>query len=104
MDKKLLSKKQLMDGVQTTIQLSNHDKSNITTDEIKDIINHMDVGGTKIMVRALNIERWMTIKSMYGDFDREEFENYYINKVAEADVEKFTEFKQIQITVFKPKK
>ena len=104
MDKKLLSKKQLMDGVQTTIQLSNHDKSNITTDEIKDIINHMEVDGTKIMIRGLNIERWMTLKGMDREFDAEEFENYYINKVAEADVEKFTEFKQIQITVFKPKK
>ena len=104
MDKKLLSKKQLMDGMQTTIQLSNRNKSNITTDEIKDIINHMEVGGTKIMIRGLNIERWMTLKGMDREFDAEEFENYYINKVAEADVEKFTEFKQIQITVFKPKK
>ena len=104
MDKKLLSKKQLMDGVQTTIQLSNHDKSNITTDDIKDIINHMEVGGTKIIVRALNIERWQTLKGFDTAFDADEFENYYINKVAEADVEKFTEFKQIQITVFKPKK
>ena len=104
MDKKLLSKKQLMDGMQTTIQLSNHDKSNITTDDIKDIINHMEVGGTKIMVRGLNIERWMTLKGMYREFDADEFIDYYVNKVAEADVEKFTEFKQIQITVFKPKK
>ena len=104
MDKKLLSKKQLMDGVQTTIQLSNHDKSNITTDEIKDIINHMEVGGTKIMIRVLNIERWMTLKNMNNDFDVDGFVDYYINKVAEADVKKFTEFKQIQITVFKPKK
>ena len=104
MDKKLLSKKQLIDGTQTTIQLSNRDKSNITTDEIKDIINHMEVGGTKIMVRGLNIERWMTLKGMYREFDADEFIDYYVNKVAEADVEKFTEFKQIQITVFKPKK
>ena len=104
MDKKILSKKQLIDGTQTTIQLSNHDKSNITTDEIKEIINHMAVGGTKIMVRGLNIERWMTLKNMNGDFDPEEFCDYYRNSVKEADVEKFTEFSQIQIAVFKPKK
>ena len=104
MDKKILSKKQLIDGVQTTIQLSNHDKSNITTDEIKEIINHMAVGGTKIMVRALNIERWMTLKGMNADFDVDGFVDYYRNKVAEADVHKFTEFKQVQIAVFKPKK
>ena len=104
MDKKILSKKQLIDGIQTTIQLSNHDKSNITTDEIKEIINHMAVGGTKIMVRALNIERWMTLKGMNNDFDVDGFVDYYKNKVAEADVHKFIEFKQVQITVFKPKK
>ena len=104
MDKKILSKKQLIDGVQTTIQLSNHDKSNITTDEIKEIINHMAVGGTKIMVRGLNIERWMTLKNMNSDFDVDGFVDYYVNKVAEADVHKFTEFKQVQIAVFKPKK
>jgi hypothetical protein len=104
MDKKILSKKQLIDGIQTTIMLSNHDKSNITTDDIKEIINHMAVGGTKIMVRALNIERWMTLKGMNNDFDVDGFVDYYKNKVAEADVHKFTEFKQVQITVFKPKK
>ena len=104
MDKKILSKKQLIDGIQTTVQLSNHDKSNITTDEIKEIINHMAVGGTKIMVRALNIERWMTLKGMNNDFDVDGFVDYYVNKVAEADVHKFTEFKQVQIAVFKPKK
>ena len=98
MDKKILSKKQLIDGTQTTIMSSNKNKSNITTDEIKEIINHMAVDGTKIMVRGLNIERWMTLKNMNGDFDAEEFIDYYRNKVAEADVEKFTEFKQILMT------
>ena len=104
MDKKILSKKQLNDGVQTTIQLSNRDKSNITTDEIKEIINHMAVGGTKITVRALNIERWQTLKGFDTEFDAESFVDYYRNKIAEADVEKFTEFKQVQLTVFKLKK
>ena len=104
MDKKLLSKKQLNDGTQTTIQLSNKDKSNISTDDIKEIINHLTVGGTKIMVRGLNIERYQTLKGMNGEFNADEFVDYYVNKVAEADVKKFTEFKQIQITVFKPKK
>ena len=55
------------------------------------------------MVRALNIERWMTLKGMNEDFDPESFIDYYVNKVREEDVEKFTEFKQVQITVFKLK-
>ena len=103
MEKKILSKRDVGDGIQTTIQLSNRDKSNITTDEIGQIVNQFSTGGKKIMVRALNIERWMTLKGMNEDFDAESFIDYYVNKVREEDVEKFTEFKQVQITVFKLK-
>ena len=103
MNKKILSKRDVGDGIQTTIQLSNTDKSNITTEEIGEIVNKFSTGGNKIMVRALNIERWMTIKGMNEEFDPESFIDYYVNKVKEADVEKFTEFMQIQITVFKKK-
>ena len=104
MEKKILSKRDVGDGIQTTIQLSNKDKSSITTDEIGQIVNQFSTGGEKIMVRALNIERWMTLKGMNEDFDPESFIDYYVNKVREEDVEKFTEFKQVQITVFKLKR
>jgi hypothetical protein len=103
MNKKILSKRDVGDGIQTTIQLSNIDKSNITTEEIGQIVNQFSTGGKKIMVRALNIERWMTLKGMNEDFDPESFIDYYVNKIREEDVEKFTEFAQIQITVFKLK-
>jgi capsule polysaccharide export protein KpsE/RkpR len=103
MEKKILSKRDIGDGIQTTIQLSNSDKSNITTDEISEIVNRFSTGGNRIMVRALNIERWMTLKAMNEEFNAEDFIDYYVNKVKEADVDKFTEFMQVQITVFKPK-
>jgi len=103
MEKKILSKRDIGDGIQTTIQLSNSDKSNITTDEISQIVNKFSTGGNRIMVRALNIERWMTLKAMNEEFNAEDFIDYYVNKVKEADVDKFTEFMQVQITVFKPK-
>ena len=103
MEKKILSKRDVGDGIQTTIQLSNTDKSKITTEEIGQIVNKFSTGGNKIMVRALNIERWMTIKGMQEDFDPESFVDYYVNKVKEADVEKFTEFMQVQVTIFKKK-
>ena len=103
MEKKLLSKRDVGDGIQTTIQLSNTDKSKITTEEIGQIVNKFSTGGNKIMVRGLNIERWMTVKGLNENFDPESFIDYYINKVKEADVEKFTEFMQVQITVFKKK-
>ncbi len=39
MEKKILSKRDVGDGIQTTIQLSNTDKSKITTEEIGEIVN-----------------------------------------------------------------
>ena len=103
MEKKILSKRDVGDGIQTTIQLSNTDKSKITTEEIGEIVNKFSTGGNKILVRGLGIERWLTIKGMQEEFDPESFIDYYRNKVREADVEKFTEFFQVQITVFKKK-
>ena len=104
MEKKILSKRDVGDGVQTTIQLWNSNKSDITTDEISQIVGKFSTAGSKVMVRALNIERWMTLKGMNEEFDPESFVDYNVNKVKEEDVNKFTEFKQVQITVFKTKK
>jgi hypothetical protein len=103
MDKKVLSKKEFADSVQTTIQLSNRDKSNITLDEIQQIIDRFQGGGARIMVRALNVERWLTLKGFNEEFNGVELEEYYANKVEESAVEKFTQFPQVQICVLKPK-
>ena len=103
MEKKILSKRDVGDGIQTTIQLSNTDKSKITTEEIGEIVNKFSTGGNKILVRGLNIERWQTIKGMQEEFDPESFIDYYRNKVREADVDKFIEFMQVQVTIFKKK-
>ena len=46
----------------------------------------------------------MTLKGMNEEFDPESFVDYYVNKVREEDVHKFTEFKQVQVTVFKKKR
>jgi capsule polysaccharide export protein KpsE/RkpR len=103
MNKTVVSKRDLGKDIQTTIQLSNKDKSFITSGQVKQIINRLEVNGTKVVVRGLNIERWMTLKSMNGEFDDEAFDDYYKNKVKESDVDKFTTFAQVQITAFKPK-
>ena len=103
MNTKIISKKYLGDTIQTTIHLSNNDKSFITTEEVRQIANRFTSARSKCMIRALNIERWLTLKSMNDDFDDESFEDYYKNKVKEADVHKFTTFAQIQLTVFKKK-
>jgi hypothetical protein len=103
METKVLAKKNIGDLVQTSIQLSNKDKSFITLKDIKKIVNKFESGGSKIVVRALNIERWMTLKGMNDDFDDEALDDYYRNKVKESDVHNFTTFAQMQITVFKKK-
>jgi len=103
MNTKILSKKEFDKSSQTTIQLSNKNKSNITTDEISQIIDRFQKGGAKILVRGLNIERWMTLKGLNEEFDGESFVDYYKNKVEESAVEKFTEFSQVQISVIKKK-
>ena len=103
MNTKIVSKKDLGDTIQTTIHLSNNDKSFITTEEVRQIANHFTSAGSKCMIRGLNIERWMTLKTMNDDFDDEAFDDYYKNKVKEADVHKFTTFAQIQLSVFKKK-
>lgn len=100
---KVLSKKEFEKSVQTTIQLSNEDKSFITTDEIGAIIDRFTRGGAKILVRGLNIERWQTLKGFDEEFDAESFIDYYKNKVEESAVDKFTEFAQVQISVIKKK-
>ena len=46
MEKKILSKRDVGDGVQTTIQLSNKDKSDITTDEVAEIVNKLSTNGS----------------------------------------------------------
>jgi len=103
MNTKIVSKKDLGDTIQTTIHLSNNDKSFITTEEVRQIANRFTSAGSKCMIRALNIERWLTLKGMNDDFDDESFNDYYRNKIKEADVHKFTTFAQIQVTVFKKK-
>ena len=103
MEKKIISKKDLGNTIQTTIHLSNRDKSFITSNQIRQIADRFTGDGSKCVIRGLNIERWLTLKSMNDDFDDESFDSYYRNKVKEADVDKFTSFAQVQLTIFKNK-
>ena len=102
MESKILNKKVLNDATQTTIQLYNTDRSNITIDEVSAIATKFSTGGSKVMIRGLNIERMSTLKAFDTPFDAESFVEYYANRVAESDLGKFTSFKLLQITVFKP--
>ena len=66
MNTKILSKREFGNSVQTTIQIGKNDKSQISLDEVSQIINRFKSGGAKILVRALNVERWSTRKKRCG--------------------------------------
>lgn len=99
----VLGKKDFDKSIQTTLQISNKNKSDIDIDAVKAIIKKVSVNDAKVMVRALNIERWMTLKGFNDEFDAESYEDYFRNKVEEEDLEKFTKFKQLQISVIRNK-
>jgi hypothetical protein len=99
----VLGKKDFDKSIQTTLQISNKNKSDIDIDDVKAIIKKVSVNDAKVMVRALNIERWMTLKGFNDEFDAESYEDYFRNKVQEEDLEKFTKFKQLQISVIRNK-
>ena len=100
MEKQILSKKKVGKANQTTIQLSNKNKTFITLKQLKAISTKFESSGSKVTIRGLNIERWMTLKGMHNDFDDELFLEYYKNKVSDEDIHKFTTFAQVQISVF----
>ena len=99
----VLGKKDFDKSIQTTLQISNKNKSDSGIDDVKAIIKKVSVNDAKVMVRALNIERWMTLKGFNDEFDAESYEDYFRNKVEEEDLEKFTKFKQLQISVIRNK-
>ena len=99
----VLGKKYFDKSIQTTLQISNKNKSDIDIDDVKAIIKKVSVNDAKVMVRALNIERWMTLKGFNDEFDAESYEDYFRNKVEEEDLHKFTKFKQLQISVIRNK-
>ena len=103
MESKILNKREInANATQTTIQLYKTDRSNITIDEVSAIATKFSTGGSKVMIRGLNIERMSTLKAFDQPFEAESFVEYYKNSVAESDLGKFTTFKLLQITVFKP--
>jgi hypothetical protein len=75
------------------------DKSKMTSTNVQQMISKFQKTGRSIAVRGLNIERWMTLKSLKGDYDDEGLHDYYNNKVGEEFVQNFVTFSQIQLTL-----
>ena len=88
---------------ETTMQISRSNGKGIDVNEFEKIYAGIRQGtDSKLVVRALNGQRWFTFKG-YGDDDLniDSFENYYQNKVSETG--KFENFSIVQITSLKPK-
>jgi hypothetical protein len=99
--KKIIHIRNFEDGVQTTIQISKTDSSLISLGQVREIINQLEKKNAKVMVRALNAEKWTTLKNFDDVFDSQTFTDYYKNKV--NDYTKFTSFFQLQVSILKDK-
>ena len=89
---------------ETTMQISRTDGKGIDVDEFENfyagIRRNTD---SKLVVRALNNQRWFTFKGYSDDeLNIDSFEDYYKNKVSETG--KFENFSIIQITSLKSNK
>lgn len=89
--------------IETTMQISRSNGTGINVNEFEKLYAGIRQGtDSKLVVRALNGQRWFTFKG-YSDDDLniDSFENYYQNKVSETG--KFENFSIVQITSLKPK-
>ena len=103
----IISRKEraIIGATEVTQQISLRDETMMTIDDIKDLetnfINNARLQNKdiKLMIRGLNIQRWMTLKGFNTDVEVDGLKDYYQNKVDNA--EKFLSFYQIQVTMIK---
>ena len=104
-DKKVIKTIQVGRVKQTTVQMSRHDKQLINMIQVASITKSIQKQADKknenikLMVRALNADKWYTIKNMNSDLNEDEFEEY-MNQFMDNTV-KFKDFFQLHITVYK---
>jgi hypothetical protein len=89
---------------ETTMQISRTNGKGIDVDEFENIYAGIRRNtDSKLVVRALNGQRWYTFKGYSDDeLNIDSFEDYYKNKVSETG--KFENFSIIQITSLKSNK
>jgi predicted transcriptional regulator len=94
---KLIGTKNIGKAVKKTYQVTK--KGNLKSEHIKDILATISKGNTdvKIMIRALNADKWNTLKGFSTELNIEDFEDYYKNKV--SDTSKFEYFTQVEVSI-----
>lgn len=96
--------KQLAFATLSTFQVYKKNKSEISHDQIGAIVRSLQSKaprGTKLRVRALNIDRWSTLKGFDEDLDLQNEEDYLDGRVRETT--KFLKAYQLEIVLMKPK-
>ena len=94
---KLIGTKKIGKATKKSYQVTK--KENFKTKDIKDILATVSKHGpnAKIMIRALNADKWNTLKGFSTDLNIEDFEDYYKNKVSHTS--KFEYFTQVEVSI-----
>ena len=108
--KNLVETKKIPDGQRKTIQVHRADKkAKISLHDIRDMVQKIEKHpftkpGTKLVVIGQNIEKRLTLKGYNTDIKTdEEMDDYYSSLAdAEANIDKFRNFYQIQIIKLEP--
>ena len=96
--------KQLAHATLSSFQVYKKNKSEISHEQISAIVRSLQSKaprGTKIRVRALNVDRWTTLKGFDEDLDLQSEEDYLDGRVHETT--KFLKAFQLEIILMKPK-
>jgi hypothetical protein len=106
--KRLLKSTDLGKFKQSTIMISREDKKWMDAEELKSYYNSLMKDAKKdntqlgVMIKVLAGTRWFTLKEKSGELKIKSVEEYFEGRV--KDEEKFANFSQIHVTVWKPKK
>lgn len=99
----ILEKNKIGKTTETVIKLIRKDKTNMSMELVKEAIEGLEKRTKskkgKISVAGLNCGSWTTIKAFNKDFDEDEIDDYYQNRIKPEDRDKFKEFIQIHITI-----
>jgi hypothetical protein len=101
---KLTEENIFTDVIEKTIQITrSNTKKQIDIWEVRTILANMQsrLPDSQIIVRGMNAQHLFTFKGYTTDLNIQDFEEYYLNKV--ADSEKFERLSFLQLTVKSPR-
>ena len=107
-NKQVLENTKLKNSAKTTVQISKSNKTEMDVKDVEDLVNGLETVAkqkkekVKIMVRALLIDKWITLKGYDQELDLMDLDEYYDNKV--EDSSKCDKFIQLQVSVAKQNK